>query len=88
MTRPRTREVLWLSIWGAIAVLLAIRLWLWGQDRRDARLAQAKAVPVPVRVIRAMPVKGFCRTWLLVNTTLPLPNLTLDTAGMKLEVRP
>jgi len=90
MSRPSTRETLWLSIFGAIAALLAIHLWLWGQDRRDARLAQERAQrekPAPVRVIRAMPVRRFHQTWLLVKDTLPLSGLTIDTVRMITEVR-
>jgi hypothetical protein len=54
MSRPRTREVLWLSICGAIAFGLLWLAFTYGQDRRDARLAQGKAKVMPVDTMVAV----------------------------------
>ena len=44
--------------------------------------------PPPLRVLQALPIKDYPRTWLLIDGTLPLSSLTLDTTGMMVEKPP
>jgi len=82
--RPRTREVLWLSICGAIAFALLWLAFTYGQDRQDARLVQAKPKPVPVRVDTVYVERYWGMTF---NSTGPNGRLIVEFKRVPKETR-